>query len=96
MSDKWMPTTEQVRTAYAIDSEDEYRDPINAPANRRANERYFDRWLAAHDAQVAAHALRAVADEWVAHDYNLYAADVLRARAISMRSGTEGNTDVER
>lgn len=43
---EFTPTTEQVRDGYAIDPEDEYRDPINAPANRRANERYFDRWLA--------------------------------------------------
>lgn len=48
----WMPSTEQVREAYSIDPMDEYRDPISAPANRRANERYFDRWLAAHDERV--------------------------------------------
>ena len=59
MSDNWMPTTAQVREAYSIDPEDEYRDPINAPANQRANERYFDRWLADHDREVAARTVEA-------------------------------------
>lgn len=50
----WTPSTEDVRRGYSIDSEDEYSDPVNAPANRRYLEKAFDRWLAAHDAEVLA------------------------------------------
>lgn len=57
MPSEYTPTTEQIRNAYVIDEADEYRDPISAPANRRANERYFDRWLAEHDARVKAEAV---------------------------------------
>ena len=46
----YTPTTDQVRDGYSIDPEGEYRDPINASANRRWAAHAFDRWLAAHDA----------------------------------------------
>lgn len=49
MENDWTPTTQQVRDGYSIDPEDEYRDPINAPSNRRRVEKAFDRWLAEHD-----------------------------------------------
>ena len=51
---EFTPTTEQVRSAYAHDPEAEYRDPIGFPAMQRENLRAFDRWLAAHDAEVRA------------------------------------------
>ena len=53
-TDEYTPTTEQVRDGYSIDPEDEYRDPINASANRRWAAHAFDRWLAAHDAEIRA------------------------------------------
>ena len=49
---EFTPTTEQVRSAYAHDPEAEYRDPVGFPAMQRENLRAFDRWLAAHDAEV--------------------------------------------
>lgn len=48
----FMPTTEQVREGYAHDPESEYRDPIGYPAMLRENRAIFDRWLAAHDAEI--------------------------------------------
>lgn len=51
---EYTPTTEQVRTAYSIDSEAEWRDPLTN--HTRIHEREFDRWLAAHDAEVARNA----------------------------------------
>lgn len=59
MSD-YTPTTEQVRDGYRYDTEAEYRDPITP--HHEINGRAFDRWLKAHDAQVAAQALRDAAD----------------------------------
>ncbi len=44
----YTPTTEEVRAAYAVDG-------IGAPS--LANGHRFDRWLAAHDAEVRAQAL---------------------------------------
>lgn len=49
MSD-WTPTTEQVRYGFAVDPEAEYRDPLTN--HTLHGERAFDRWLAAHDAEV--------------------------------------------
>ena len=54
MADEFTPITSQVRDAYSIDPEGEYRDPINAASNQRAMRRAFDRWLAQHDAEVLA------------------------------------------
>lgn len=45
----YVPTTEEVRASYAVDG-------IGAPS--LANGHRFDRWLAAHDAEVRAQALR--------------------------------------
>ena len=53
-TDEYTPTTEQVRDGYSIDPEGEYRDPINASVNRRWAAHAFDRWLAAHDAEIRA------------------------------------------
>ena len=44
----YVPTTEEVRASYAVDG-------IGAPS--LANGHRFDRWLAAHDAEVRAQAL---------------------------------------
>ena len=57
MSEQWTPTTDQVRSFYAHDSEDEYHDPIAYPSHVRSAEQAFDRWLAEHDREVAAKAL---------------------------------------
>ena len=46
MSEQWTPTTDQVRSFYAHDSEDEYHDPIAYPSHVRSAEQAFDRWLA--------------------------------------------------
>lgn len=51
-TEDWIPTTKQVRDGYAFDIEDEHRNPLDAPANRRANEHYFDRWLRNHEAEM--------------------------------------------
>ena len=51
MSD-WTPTTEQVRDGYRYDAEYEYHNPLSTEHVRLG--RAFDRWLAAHDAQVRA------------------------------------------
>lgn len=45
----YTPTTDEVRASYAVDG-------IGAPS--LANGHRFDRWLAAHDAEVRAQALR--------------------------------------
>lgn len=45
----YVPTTEEVRASYAVDG-------IGAPS--LANGHRFDRWLAAHDAEVRAQARR--------------------------------------
>ncbi len=50
----YTPTTDEVRASYAVDG-------IGAPS--LANGHRFDRWLAAHDAEVRAQALREAADE---------------------------------
>ena len=58
MTAEFTPTTEQVRDGYATDPEDDYRNPISAPANFRAAERAFDRWLAEHDTEIRTQAER--------------------------------------
>lgn len=65
MSDypEFTPTTEQVRSTYAHDPEAEYRDPVGFPSMQRENLRAFDRWLAAHDAEVQAQVV-AEEPEW--------------------------------
>lgn len=59
VAEDYTPTTEQVRSAYAEDPVAEYHDPVNY--SPRHAERAFDRWLAAHDAEVAEGAR---ADSW--------------------------------
>jgi hypothetical protein len=91
-----MPTTEQVREGYSIDPEDEYRDPINAPANRRANERYFDRWLAERIREAKAEGVAAAQDRLVNRDqFSERTLRLLDELAAEYRSGTttEGNRD---
>ena len=60
---EYTPTTQQVEHAYANDAEAEYRDPVNYSALVRANKTEFRRWLAAHDAEVAARALEIAAED---------------------------------
>ena len=62
MSEQWTPTTDQVRSFYAHDSEDEYHDPIAYPSHVRSAEQAFDRWLAQVQREAAVKALREVAD----------------------------------
>ena len=62
MSEQWTPTTDQVRSFYAHDSEDEYRDPIAYPSHVRSAEQAFDRWLAQVQREAAVKALREAAD----------------------------------
>ena len=50
----YTPTADEVRASYAVDG-------IGAPS--LANGHRFDRWLAAHDAEVRAQALNEAADE---------------------------------
>ena len=51
MAAEFVPTTKQVRDGYAEDPEGDYHNPISAPANFRAAQQAFDRWLAKHDAE---------------------------------------------
>ena len=64
MSEQWTPTTDQVRSFYAHDSEDEYHDPIAYPSHVRSAEQAFDRWLAQVQREAKAEALREAAAEW--------------------------------
>ena len=59
MSD-YTPTTEQVRSFYAHDSEDEYHDPIAYPSHVRSAEQAFDRWLEQVQREAAVKALARV------------------------------------
>ena len=64
MSEQWTPTTDQVRSFYAHDSEDEYHDPIAYPSHVRSAEQAFDRWLAQVQREAAEpHLRRKWADE---------------------------------
>ena len=63
MSEQWTPTTDQVRSFYAHDSEDEYHDPIAYPSHVRSAEQAFDRWLAQVQREAAVKALREAADD---------------------------------
>ena len=63
MSEQWTPTTDQVRSFYAYDSEDEYHDPIAYPSHVRSAEQAFDRWLAQVKREAAVKALREAADD---------------------------------
>ena len=63
MSEQWTPTTDQVRSFYAHDSEDEYHDPIAYPSHVRSAEQAFDRWLAQVRREAKIEALREAADD---------------------------------
>lgn len=82
MNEEYTVTTEQVRETYELGS--------RLPAQRRTD---FDRWLAAHDAQVKAEALEEAADVVLSEiprtsPYRSQdAAVVLRSRAAEYRSG---------
>jgi len=52
MAEEYTPRTEDVRRGYASDPEAEYRDPVGYPAWERQCRAMFDRWLAAHDAEI--------------------------------------------
>lgn len=54
MSDEYTPTAGQVREAYA--------DQTGVASRRQMHRDDFDRWLAEHDREVTARALRAAAD----------------------------------
>lgn len=86
MADEYTPTTEDVREAWAKRNalyrstsltSIGHRAHVATNADRYSAEDYaeFDRWLAAHDREVAAKALREAADE------------VLRRRALVRSSG---------
>lgn len=57
MSD-YTPTTEQIRTEWALSN------PKGSPTTIMHAEAAFDRWLAAHDAEVRAAALSEQGEEW--------------------------------
>ena len=54
----YTPTTDEVRASYAVDG-------IGAPS--LANSHRFDRWLAAHDAEVRAQALAPIREALAGH-----------------------------
>ena len=62
MSEQWTPTTDQVRSFYAHDSEDEYHDPIAYPSHVRSAEQAFDRWLEQVKREAKVQALREAAE----------------------------------
>ena len=64
MSEQWTPTTDQVRSFYAHDSEDEYHDPIAYPSHVRSAEQAFDRWLARVRREAKAEELRKVSESF--------------------------------
>ena len=68
MSEQWTPTTDQVRSFYAHDSEDEYHDPIAYPSHVRSAEQAFDRWLAQVRREAKIEALREAADAALAEE----------------------------
>jgi hypothetical protein len=47
----------------------------------------FDRWLANHDAQVAARALREAANEWSRDEYGPFVDSYLNHRAAAIEGG---------
>jgi len=53
MSEDFIPSDEGVRNGYATNILDEYSDPIGAASNRRFFEQAFDRWMDAHDEEIA-------------------------------------------
>lgn len=53
---EFTPTTDQVRNEYTFDASAEYNGTDHAAACIESSEREFDRWLAAHDAEIAARA----------------------------------------
>ena len=103
MSEQWTPTTDQVRSFYAHDSEDEYHDPIAYPSHVRSAEQAFDRWLAQVRREAKIEALREAADEWTQGKWAdvprmadrlhervetaNYVGNFLRARADRMEAG---------
>ena len=103
MSEQWTPTTDQVRSFYAHDSEDEYHDPIAYPSHVRSAEQAFDRWLEQVKREAKVEALREAADEWTQGKLSEvprmadrlherietanYVGNFLRARADRMEAG---------
>lgn len=63
MSD-YMPVTSQVRETFAHDDRAEYEDPITYPTFVKDQRHAFNRWLAAHDAEIRTAALEEAADHW--------------------------------
>lgn len=61
MADEYTPTTDEVRSMFTVGISDP-TNPKPVPARRALHE--FDRWLAAHDREVKAKALRD-ASEWL-------------------------------
>ena len=57
------PTTQQVRDGFRFDPEDEWRDPVGAIMRAIEAGRAFDRWLAAHDAELREQIARELVDE---------------------------------
>ena len=71
MSEQWTPTTDQVRSFYAHDSEDEYHDPIGYPSHVRSAEQAFDRWLAQVQREANVQALREAARDFEVSTINI-------------------------
>ena len=65
MSEPYTPTTDDVRNFYAHDPLDEYNNPIAYPSHVRLAKQAFDRWLAAHDAEVERRRRFTITDEMV-------------------------------
>jgi len=92
-----------IREAFIDDGgQSEYHDPINgAQTQRRVAGGIFDRWLAAHDREVAAKALREAAANWFPHPTLGLArladdaAELLRAEADRIESSEKGASDGE-
>ncbi|WP_146120001.1 hypothetical protein [Leucobacter massiliensis] len=68
MSEKFVPSTDMVRSGYANDPVGEYHDPVNSASRERALGRAFDRWLES----VRRQASEAAWDEGARTGYRLY------------------------
>ena len=51
---EYTPTTQQVEDGFAHEPEYEFHNPVGYGSHVQSNRRAFKRWLAAHDAEVAA------------------------------------------
>lgn len=70
MSERYVPTTDQVENGFAHDLEAKYHNPVDYGAYVESNRRAFRRWLAKRDAEVAA---KAWSEGWTARASRGYA-----------------------